>query len=216
MSRCSLPGRSPLQQLHNSNVHREMLTSLDDQSKQRFTEVREFQVESMPELDITPYWCLDNGEWLNDEVIHQCIQLIQQGMPQPTSDGARNCAPPHADRDGGPSLAVDWDEVCILDPQNAKQIMAAYQTRDYSRVLKFMQAKCLFNSVKRIVLPLNTSWDSIAMTDGTHWMLAEMHLSSDAVFLYDWITDKPRTLYDNLAGACSTVCPCPALPCCHR
>ena len=159
----------------------------------------------MPELDITPYWCLDNGEWLNDEVIRQCIQLIQQGMPQPSSDGARQCAAPHADRDGGPSLAVDWDEVCILDPQNAKQIMAAYQTRDYSRVLKFMQAKCLFKSVKRIVLPLNTSWDSIAMTDGTHWMLAEMHLSSDAVFLYDWITGKPRTVYDKLAGACWTV-----------
>ena len=68
-----------------------------------------------------------------------------------------------------------------------------------------MRTKCLFKTVKRILLPLNTSWDSIAMTNGTHWMLAEMQLASDNVFLYDWISGKPRENYEQIAGVCAPV-----------
>jgi hypothetical protein len=121
----------------------------------------------------------------------------------PVSDGSNNCAPPHADRDGGPHLPVDWDEVCILDPLNVKQIFQAFQTGEYCVVLRFMRVKCLFKIVKRILLPLNTSWDSIAMTNGTHWILTEMKLVSDNVFLYDWISGKPRENYEQIAGVCA-------------
>ena len=98
--------------------------------------------------------------------------------------------------------------MCILDPLNVKQIFQAFQTGEYCVVLRFMRVKCLFKIVKRILLPLNTSWDSIAMTNGTHWMIAEMHLASDNVFLYDWITGKPRENYEQIAGVCTPVCPC--------
>ncbi len=127
----------------------------------------------------------------------------------PVSDGSNNCASPHADRDGGPHLPVDWDEVLILDPLNVKQIFQVFQTGEYCIVLWFMWAKCLFKTVKRILLPLNTSWGSIVITNGTYWMLAEIQLASDNVFLYDWISGKPRERYEQIAGACAPVCPCP-------
>ena len=91
----------------------------------------------------------------------------------------------------------------------AKQIFQAFQMGKYSIVLRFMRTKCLFKTVKRILLPLNTSWDSIDMTNGTHWMLAEIQLASDNVFLYDWISDKPRENYEQIAGVCTPVYPCP-------
>ena len=62
-------------------------------------------------------------------------------MTVSVSDGSNNCAPPHADRDGGPHLPVDWDEVYILDPLNVKQIFQGFETGDYSIVLRFMRVK---------------------------------------------------------------------------
>ena len=88
-----------------------MLTNLDAQWQNRFKEVREFVGQSLPDVDLTPYGSLDNGKCLCDEMMCECIQLFQQGMTVPVSDGSNDCAPPHVDRDGGPHLPVDWDEV---------------------------------------------------------------------------------------------------------
>ena len=87
-----------------------------------------------------------------------------------------------------------------LEPQ---QIFQAFQTGEYCVVLRFMRVKCLFKIVKRILLPLNTSWDSIAMTNGTNWILTKMKLVSDNVFLYDWISGKPRENHEQIAGVCA-------------
>ena len=34
-------------------------------------------------------------------------------------------------------------------------------------------------------------------------------MTSDNVFLYDWISGKPRENYEQITGACAPVCPCP-------
>ena len=87
----SFPDRSPLQQLLNNKVHGEMLSNFDAQWQQRFKEVREFLGNTLADLDLTPYGRLDNGEWLCDEIMSECIQSFQQGMPVPVSDVSNHC-----------------------------------------------------------------------------------------------------------------------------
>ena len=76
--------------------------------------------------------------------------------------------------------------------------------------------KCKFNTVKRILLSLNTSWDKIAVEKGTHWMLAELDLATDAVIIYDWLTVRDQDVYDKITGVLSVFCsvsiyPCPSI-----
>ena len=66
--------------------------------------------------------------------------------------------------------------------------------------------KCKFNTVKRILLSLNTSWDKIAVEKGTHWMLAELDLATDAVIIYDWLTVRDQDVYDKITGVLSVFC----------
>ncbi len=39
------------------------------------------------------------------------------------------------------------------------------------------------------------------MQSGSHWMLAELDLTSDEVAIYDWLTGLEIEDYNNLAGA---------------
>ena len=39
------------------------------------------------------------------------------------------------------------------------------------------------------------------MESGSHWMLAELDLTSDEVAIYDWLTGLEIEDYNNLAGA---------------
>ena len=98
-------------------------------------------------------------------------------------------------------LLLDLDEVCILDPQHAKIILLAFETSDYTAYLKMLKQNVRFHTAKRILLPLNTSGKSIAMESGSHWMLAELDLTSDEVAIYDWLTGLEIDDYNNLAGA---------------
>ncbi len=59
---------------------------------------------------------------------------------------------------------------------------------------------CKFQTVKRILLPLNTAGPSIVRHDGTHWMLAELDLTTDEVHVYDRQTDKNLDDYNMIAG----------------
>jgi hypothetical protein len=52
-------------------------------------------------------------------------------------------------------------------------------------ILHMMTKKCKFTTVKCILLPLNTLGNKIVVDKGNHWMLAEMHLATDEVTIYD-------------------------------
>ena len=97
-------------------------------------------------------------------------------------------SPPSQIRDGGNPLLLDLNEVCILDPQHGKIIQLAFETSDYTACLKMLKQNVRFHTAKRILLPLNTSGKRIAMESGSHWMLAELDLTSDEVAIYDWLT----------------------------
>ena len=53
-----------------------------------------------------------------------------------------------------------------------------------------------FSTAKRILLPLNTSGDTIGRRGGTHWILAELDITCDEVHLYDWLTNLVREWRD--------------------
>ena len=53
--------------------------------------------------------------------------------------------------------AIDYVEVYILDPLNVKTILLAYEVGDFTPALRMMTGKCKFNTVKRILMTLNTN-----------------------------------------------------------
>ena len=62
----------------------------------------------------------------------------------------------------------------------------AFRTRDYGDVLRVFNHSCKFKTVRRILLPLNISWEGITLGTGCHWVLAELHLDTSTTHLYDW------------------------------
>jgi hypothetical protein len=103
-------------------------------------------------------------------------------------------------RHGGGGHLLDLSEVCILDPQNAKVILEAFRTSDYKACLRMLKQNCRFTTAKRILLPLNTSGDTIARRGGTHWMLAELDITCGDVHLYDWLTSMELADYEKIGG----------------
>ena len=56
------------------------------------------------------------------------------------------------------------------------------------------------NSKAHPAAALNTSGSRIAMQSGSHWMLAELDLTSNEVAIYDWLTGMDLEEYNQLAG----------------
>ena len=75
---------------------------------------------------------------------------------------------------------VDFGEVCILDPQVSKKILQVYVDKDYSGVLRLLTVTCNFQTIKRLFVSVNTTWDLIATdSQGSHWILAELYLHTN-------------------------------------
>ena len=70
-------------------------------------------------------------------------------MTEPSSVGSQSMDPPSEVRTLG-KLAwyIDWSEVSILDPENAKTIVTAHKSQDFSAVLCMMVKKCKLSTVK--------------------------------------------------------------------
>lgn len=74
------------------------------------------------------------------------------------------------------------------------------------------------NTVKRVLLPLNTGQNShgVHIADdgegGHHWILAELNLSSNEVHLFDWMGNSPPKDYQQVSGVFLWSCaPCVAV-----
>jgi hypothetical protein len=108
--------------------------------------VRELQTQVFPEYSSSgAYDCLDNCEWFNDDVMQLFIDCLLRGIPEPDSEASRSMEPPSMLRTGGilnePQL--DLSEVCILDPQNGKTILEAFETSNYVPCLKMTYRHCV-------------------------------------------------------------------------
>lgn len=174
-----LPPKQPLDQMGNS-FHGET-HQWPSAWKAAFQEVRDLLREQLPGVSLSQFDCLDRGEWLHDDILHLFVDCLKRGIPEPQSDAALGVSPPSQIRDGGNPLLLDLNEVCILDPQHGKIIQLAFETSDYTACLKMLKQNVRFHTAKRILLPLNTSGKRIAMESGSHWMLAELDLTSDEV-----------------------------------
>ena len=122
-------------------------------------------------------------------MIAALIDCMKRGIPMPDSAAARTMEPPSALRGsaaGKHARCINLDEVCILDPAMSRKILMAFRTRDYGDVLRVFNHSCKFKTVRRILLPLNISWEGITLGTGCHWVLAELHLDTSTTHLYDW------------------------------
>jgi hypothetical protein len=147
-------------------------------------------------------------------VIAALIDCMKRGIPEPDSTAAITMEPPSALRGivtGKHDRCIDLDEVCILDPAMSRKILSAFQTGDYGDVLRVFSKQCKFKTVRRILLPLNISWEGITLGTGCHWMLAELHLFTGTTHLYDWF-EMTHDHYQIVAGVatCNTAIMCTA------
>jgi len=101
---------------------------------------------------------------------------------------------------------MDFSEVCILDSQHARVILTAFEKGDWRPVFRILSVFCKFKTVQRFLLPLNTSGNIIAVGSGTHWMLAELCLSTNQVCIYDWLPGKFQGDYEEIAGVYCVCC----------
>ena len=145
-------------------------------------------------------------------MIAALIDCMKRGIPEPDSTAAITMEPPSALRGidtGKHDRCIDLDEVCILDPAMSRKILSAFQTGDYGDVLRVFSKQCKFKTVRRILLPLNISWEGITLGTGCHWMLAELDLFTGTTHLYDWI-EMTHDHYLIVAGVatCNTAIMC--------
>jgi hypothetical protein len=166
--------------------------------KAAFADVRAIVREVIP--DASSYVCLDHGEWVDDEVVQLFVDCLLRGFPESISEATKELAPPSMIRKGGNGQLLDLSEVFILDPQNAKAILEVFRTSDYKECLRMLKQNVRFTTAKRILLPLNTSGDTIARRGGTYWMLAELDITCDEVHLYDWLTGMALPKYEKIGG----------------
>jgi hypothetical protein len=149
---------------------------------------------------LSDFECLLGTEWLSDSVIAAMIDCFKRGIPQPVSDVASTLEPPSRLRIlGKRARCIDLDEVCILDSAMSRTILMAFRTGDYGDVLRVFSKQFKFKTVRRILLPLNISWEGITLGTGCHWMLTELHLETGKVHLYDWFK-KTHDQYEIMAG----------------
>jgi hypothetical protein len=200
MSRMVLNGVSPKQLVVNSEHSRTAFSGV-------WTVVTAAMEQNKPPDYLTKYKCLHVGQWISCDIMEQWIHYLQLGMPDNPGISIHHLAP-KKECLGSPKPAdkhIDLAEVCLLDSQVSKLILRAHVSGDYKAVLRVMSKFCHFTSVKRILLPLNTNTneDGIHIAEdyeGTHWILAELHLSSNTVHLFDWIGNSSPNQYQQISG----------------
>jgi hypothetical protein len=192
----NLPQMTPLFQIQQS-AHAALLPGLGQEA---FTDATNTLQGLLPNVDHSMFACLNPGTWIDDNVISLFIDCLRRGMPEPSSDASREVQPPsmlHTSK----GIQLDFSEVCILDSQHARLILTASQDGDWRKVFRILAGFCRFNTVQRLLLPLNTSGNSIAEKSGTHWMLAEVCFQDKVVCIYDWLPGKFQCDYERIAGA---------------
>ena len=97
----------------------------------------------------------------------------------------------------------EMDPVSSSISERVKMILMTFETGSFVPELRMLSKKCKFNTVKRLLLSLNTTWDRIVLTNGSHWMLTELHLTTDDVHIYDWTMDREEHDYDKITGLIS-------------
>jgi hypothetical protein len=175
-----------------------------------FQEVRDLFQQQLAGTSLGQYDCLDQGQWLDDDIMQLFIDCLERGIPEPQTDATHNVVWTFTDtttwcgssqiRSGGNGLLLDLSEVCIVDPQNTKNIQLTFETSDYTACLKMLKKNCKFHTANRILLPFNTSGCRIVTQSDTHWMLVELDLTTDEVHIYDWQTGIQLENYDKIMG----------------
>jgi hypothetical protein len=173
-----------------------------------YDKIQQILLEHSSRASLSDFQSLLGTEWLADSVIAALIDCMKRGIPEPDSTAAITMEPPSALRGivtGKHDRCIDLDEVCILDPAMSRKILSAFQTGDYGDVLRVFSKQCKFKTVRRILLPLNISWEGITLGTGCHWMLAELHLFTGTTHLYDWF-EMTHDHYQIVAGVatCNT------------
>ena len=206
-----LPECCPLEQLSQSK-HARYLHDNDFSWRIVYDNIQQILLEHSSRASLSDFQSLLGTEWLEDSVIAALIDCMKRGIPEPDSTAAITMEPPSALRGidtGKHDRCIDLDEVCILDPAMSRKILSAFQTGDYGDVLRVFSKQCKFKTVRRILLPLNISWEGITLGTGCHWMLAELDLFTGTTHLYDWI-EMTHDHYLIVAGVatCNTAIMC--------
>ena len=146
--------------------------------------------------------------------------INNRNIIMPDSAAARTMEPPSALRSsaaGKNARCINLDEVCLLEPAMSRKILMAFRTRDYRDVLRVFSKQCKFKTVKRILMPLNISWEGITLGTGCHWIFAELHLDTGTMHLYDWLK-KTHDQYEKMSGVatCNTAIMCTDAYVCPR
>jgi len=196
-----LPNQTPLYQIKHS-MH---AASLDGLSQQAFTELRSTLQALLSNVDLGMFTCLNPGVWIDDNVMSLFIDCLRRGMPVPSSPQSSEVHPPSMLRTSK-AIQVDFAELCILDSQHARLIQEASADGDWRKVFRILAGFCKFNTVQRFLLPLCTSGNQIAVSSGTHWMLAELCLEEKVVCIYDWLPGKFQSDYELIAGVYCVSC----------
>ena len=169
-----LPDYCPLEQLSQSK-HALCMVDGDFPWNIVYDNVEQILAEHSSQAPLTDFHSLLGTEWLKDSVIAALIDCMKRGIPKPDSAAAMTMEPPSALRGsaaGKHARCINLDEVCILDPAMSRKILMAFRTRDYGDVLRVFSHSCKFKTVKRILMPLNISWEGISLGTGSHWIFA--------------------------------------------
>ena len=214
-----LPDYCPLEQLSQSK-HALCMVDGDFPWSIVYNNVEQILAEHSSQAPLTDFHSLLGTEWLKDSVIAALIDCMKRGIPKPDSAAAMTMEPPSALRGsaaGKHARSINLDEVCIVDPAMSRKILMAFRTRDYGDVLRVFSHSCKFKTVKRILMPLNVSWEGITLGTGDHWMFAELHLDTGTTHLYDWFK-KQHDQYEKIAGVatCYTAIMCTDAYVCPR
>jgi hypothetical protein len=180
-----LSNQTPLFQIKHS-IHTVLFPGL---SQETFTYASNTLQGLLPNVDLGMFGCLNPGVWIDDNVISLFIDCLRRGMPVPSSPESGEVHPPTMLR-SSKAIQLDFAEVCILDSQHARLIREASADGDWRKVLRILAGFWKFNTVRRFPLPLCTSGNQIAVSSGTHWMLAEVCLEDKVVCIYDWLPGK--------------------------
>ena len=163
-----------------------------------------------PDLCLTKYSCLRSSDaWLDDGIIGQFIQYLECGMPLAATSSVTEWIP-------DPPLfkqknSIDFGELLILDPQTAFKINADHESGQWEPVLRIISAKYTFANVKRILIPINVANSDLGYCiagsgNGVHFILTEVNLVNDAVFIYDWLGNHPNSHYAAITGNVPSAC----------
>jgi hypothetical protein len=196
-----LPNQTPLFQIKHS-PHAALLSGL---CQETFTDATNTLKGLLPNVDHGIFGCLHPVKWIDDNVISLFIDCLRRGIPEPSSAESGEVQSPsmlHSTK----GIQLDFSEVCILDSQHARTIRTASEEGDLRKVFRVLGGFCKFNTVQHLLVPLNTSGNSIAHKSGTHWMLAEVCFESKVVCIYDWLPGKFQGDYEQIVGVYCVYC----------